>query len=407
MKNFFGLLIMTLLFVGCSNQKQDASADLIHIDVFKAFETQKDVKVSEFIEKVEFIPLESTMESWFGSGTDFSVGEKYILALDYKRRRTVLFDLQGNFIRTIGKQGKGPGELMEVREITMGPKEEFVFIYDVAQRKLVKYDVNGDFIKEVYVSELTPSRYIKRLIFINGEEFILANYRPYQPMDGFVSLPVFDLDLNHVRDILPRANDNNLRINVEPHAFVLQNPDRITFWEPFLDTLYTISSEGEAIPTHVIGFSQGGPDRHFIETNINPNLYSEHAIVSVLDAGGYLHIFGMKNNNWFTALYNQKTEGIYQVSADPECNITDYARNYGYENDLFGASRMMLRQYSKKADRFVSMINLETFSDYYDLDCIRKKQVKFPELRDRFLELVQDPEARYQKLIVLMKGKSK
>lgn len=193
--------------------------------------------------------------------------------------------------------------------------------------------------------------------------------------------------------------------DIEKVIFVCFDPEKLTFWEPFIDTMYVLNEEAEAIPTHKVGFSQGGPDRHFIETNTNPNLYSENAIVTVLDDGKYFHIFGRKQRGWFTALYNKHSKEIFEVGSAPECNTTDYARTYGYRNDLFGANRLILRKYSSKVGRFVSIIDLETFSDYYDMDCIRKNKAKFPKLRDRFIELVEDPEAKHQKLIVLMKGK--
>jgi hypothetical protein len=87
------------------------------------------------------------------------------------------------------------------------------------------------------------------------------------------------------------------------------------------------------------------------------------------------------------------------------CDTTGYAGRYGFENDLFGAGRIWLRNYSGKLDRFINLIDLETFSEYYDLDCIGKKEVKYPELRDRFLEWAKDPDPKYQKLIVLMRAK--
>jgi len=271
--------------------------------------------------------------------------------------------------------------------------------------KLLKFSIQGSFINDLDIRKLTPFRYISRIQFINKNEFIISNYRPYAQMDGFASLPVFDKNLKHVRDILPRANDENLKINVEPHAVLTDNPERITFWEPYLDTLYTITPEGSAIPTHEIGFSKGGPDHEFMTTNINPNLYSENTIVSIVDAGHYFHIFGENRKGWFTALYNQKTKEIFQLVQQSTCDTSRYAGRYGFENDLFGAGRIWLRNYQKKIDRFITVFDLETFADRNDLECIRKKEVRFPELRDRFIELAKDPELRYQKLIVLMRAK--
>lgn len=224
-------------------------------------------------------------------------------------------------------------------------------------------------------------------------------------MDGFASLPVFDKNLNLVKNILPWANDENLCINVKPHAVFTANPERMTFWEPFSDTLYTITPAGEAIPTHVVGFSKGGPDRKFVTTNINPNLYAENSIISIMDVGHYMHIFGRKDHEWFSALYNHKTKEIFEVSRTTTCYTSSDSNPYSMKNDLYGVGRIWLRHYSAKIDRFISLVDPDGIADYYDLNCIRDKKVKFPKLRDRFLEIVEDPEAPYQKIIVLMKLK--
>lgn len=398
-------LLLCLFLTACSGPKQEQTNGLIKIDVLKAFDNHKNIKLSEFIRDVEFIPLESTKDSWFRYAYNYIVGEKYVMVGDGERAHMVLFDRQGKFIRTIGTKGEGPGELIEPRDATMDPGEEFVFVYDVEQGKLVRFSIEGVFINEIHIREITPARYITGIQFINENEFVLVNYRPYAPINGFASLPVFDKNLKHVKDILPRANDQNLVINVEPHAILTVSPERMTFWEPYQDTLYTIAPGGSVKPTHMIGFSKGGPDHQFVTTNINPNLYSENSIESIMDAGQYFHILGKNRNGWFTALYNQKTKEIFEVVQKSICDTSRYAGRYGFENDLYGAGRIWLRNYSKKLDRFFTLIDLEKFTDYYDLECIREKEVKFPELRDRFIELVKDPEARYQKLIVLMRAK--
>ncbi len=398
-------LLLSLIVISCSGPKQKTTEEIIKIDVFKAFADQKNVKASEFIRDVEFIPLESTKDAWFRYAYCYVVGKKYVMVDDGDRAQVVLFDRQGKFIRTIGTKGEGPGELIEPRQATMDPGEEFIFFHDVSLGKLVRYSIEGQFINEISIKELTPARYITSMQFINDNEFALVCNRPYAPMDGFASLPVFDRNLKQVRNILPRANDENLVINVEPHAVLTAHPGRMTFWEPYLDTLYTITPEGLAIPTHVIGFSKGGPNHEFVTTNFNPNLYAENSIVTVMDAGHYFHIFGKRSNEWFTALYNQKTQEIFEVVQKSNCDSTGNAGRHGFENDLYGAGRIWLRDYSRATDRFTGLIDLETFSNYYDLECIRKKEVKFPELRDRFLEWTEDPEARYQKLVVLMRAK--
>ena len=71
----------------------------------------------------------------------------------------------------------------------------------------------------------------------------------------------------------------------------------------------------------------------------------------------------------------------------------------------FGIEPIFFEYYSKNIDRVIAWSHPERISDYYDLECIRGKKVKFPKLRDRFLEIAEDPEASSQMLLVLMKLK--
>lgn len=401
----FSIVFLFFFLSSCSDNKTSTTEEIIEIDVLQAFDTQKNINASDFIDEVDIIPLESSKESYFPGSSCYFVGQKYILALYNAGAQIFLFNRDGSFVRKIGNKGKGPGEFGDPREATMDPNEEFVYLYDASYNKLFKYSVNGEFIKDYDVSDISPSRYATSIKFINKDQFVLVNRRPYKPMDGFASLSVFDKDLNLIKSILPRPNDDNLRINVEPHATFTVSPTRMTFWEPYADTLYTISSEGEAIPTHVVGFSKGGPDKDFITTNINPNLYADNSIVTIIDAGDYLHIWGMKDNEWFSAIYNQKSNEIFEVSRENNCYLSKDNKPYGFNNDLYGVGYIWLRNYSPNIDRFIYLLDLSSIADYYDLECLAQKQVKYPKLRDQLIEYANDPEGSPQLVMVIMKVK--
>jgi hypothetical protein len=399
------ILVVSLLLASCSGSKTASTGEIIKIDLLEAFKKEKPVKLSDFIKSVEFIPLESTKESYFRYPYSYKIGQKYVMVADGERAQVVLFDRTGKFIRTIGTKGKGPGELLEPREATMAPDEDFVYVADVGKSELLKYSIDGEFIKEISIKKILSNRYINGIRFINDKQFVLVNWRPYAPTGDFASLPVFDEDLKHISDIMPRANDENLVINVYPHGLFFYNPERMTFWEPYVDTLYTIKPSGEAIPTHVIGFSSGGPDRKFATTNINPNRSAANSVRSILDDGQYLHITGEKDRKWFTALYNHKTKEIFKVANTPTCDTTGYFNFGGLENDLWGVGTVSLSTYDKDIDSYIVWGRLERIASYYDHDCIRKKEVKYPKLRDRFLELAEDPEASVQEILIVMKRK--
>ena len=402
----FVSLFFSFVLTSCTGDPSESPDGIIEIDVLQAFETQRNLNASELIDEVEIIPLESTVDSYFSYSNCYSVGNNYILVVDSEGAKLVLFDRKGKFIRTIGKKGKGPGELGRPHVATMDSDEEFIYVSDTGINKLVKFSIKGLFIKEISTKEILPSKFAKGIEFINKDQFVLVSKRPFQRMEGFASLRVFDKDLILVRSIFQRANDENLQNNFDPHAMFKVNPDRMTFWEPLEDTLYTISPLCDVIPTHVVGFSKGGPDRNLIP-NRHLNINSENKILSITEIGKYMNIWGKKNEEWFTALYNNETKEIFEVIGGNPCFLPEQGINpFGLINDLYGVGFILLDTYAPKIDRYITLVDLITISDYYDLDCIADKSVKYPKLRDQLLEFAKDPEAPSHKMIVLMKLKT-
>jgi hypothetical protein len=153
--------------------------------------------------------------------------------------------------------------------------------------------------------------------FINDDHFVVLMRRPIREVDGYATMVMFDEDLNVIKKILPRANDENLVLLTHPNGVLGKGDGDLTFWEPYLDTLYTINSEGEATPTHVIGFSKDGPSREYAKTATygrDPELEPKNNLYGVKILGGYLHLGGVSNNERFTALYNIRNGEFFQLS---------------------------------------------------------------------------------------------
>ncbi len=412
MKNLSYLpLLLVFILISCSGEKKndpDSPDGLIHIDVLEAFKNEKNLKLSDFVKDVEFVQFEASKDAYFMNARSCTVGKKYIMIADDGEDRVILFDRQGKFIRHIGRKGKGPGEYNHPWQSAMDPSEEYIFIADGIVNKLIKYTVEGELVKEISTKDIALGRFIDEIRFINEEQFVLILRRPIRQVDGFASLPLYDKELNLLNKILPRANDENLSLHTNPHAVFGLSENRMTFWEPFLDTLYTITPEGDAIPTHVVGFSKGGPSREYATTptyNRDRNLEPENTIFSISEFGDYMHIGGRNKDGWFTVLYHQKTREMFQLPYHATCDTSGTFKSRTLENDLFGINPVTIREYSKKTDRVIAWSRPGWIASSYDLECIRAKKVKFPKLRDRFLEIAEDPEASSQMLLVLMKLK--
>ena len=402
------LLPFLFILASCSGDHENSSGDLITIDVLEAFREQKAVNLSDFVKEVEFVQLESSKDAYFMNARSFTVGDKYIMIADDGENRIILFDRNGKFIRHIGSKGKGPGEYNNPWQAAMDPDEEFIFIADGVVQKLIKYSVSGEFIDEISTKDLALGRFMDEVRFINDDEFIILLRRPIREVEGYASLLMFNEDLELVKKILPRANDENLVLHTHPNGILGFGDSRITFWEPYLDTLYTITVTGEAIPTHVVGFSKGGPSKEYAKTPTygrDPGLEPENNLYNIRDLGGYLFIGGTSNDERFTALYNNQNGEFFLLSEVNCCDTSGRFCSTGLENDLYGINPSSLYVYSPKIDRIISWARPEWVATSYDLDCIRDKKVKFPKLCDQFIEIAKEAETSGQMLLILMKLK--
>lgn len=70
-----------------------------------------------------------------------------IYASDVKDRKIKVYDAQGNFVRIIGKEGQGPGELGMPSMLQLSPDNK-IMIEDATNRKLSFFTLDGEFVRE-------------------------------------------------------------------------------------------------------------------------------------------------------------------------------------------------------------------------------------------------------------------
>lgn len=97
---------------------------------------------------------EGQEEYMFLDPVDMDVDDKgNIYVLDRKAFHIKVFDKDGQFVRTIGKKGQGPGEVQRPRDIDITPQEELL-INDMSARRLLFFSLEGDFLKEASAGKM-------------------------------------------------------------------------------------------------------------------------------------------------------------------------------------------------------------------------------------------------------------
>lgn len=98
-------------------------------------------------EELRIGTLDGTGPDMFGQLTDFEV-DRYgrFWLFEGQAQEIRVFDAEGQFIRTVGRQGEGPGEFSQVIGMAWGPDEN-LWIVDPANNRLSVVDTTGVFVE--------------------------------------------------------------------------------------------------------------------------------------------------------------------------------------------------------------------------------------------------------------------
>jgi hypothetical protein len=138
MQQFF-LAVLSLIIMNVSNR-----GDYKVFNLSNSLGKEELVNLSEIAKEVKFIKLEYTTESILSYIKGVIFFKNNILVYDVKNN-LCLFDLNGKFIRHIGKIGRGPGEYSNILCIDADILNEIIYVLDNNSPYLLSYYLNGDF----------------------------------------------------------------------------------------------------------------------------------------------------------------------------------------------------------------------------------------------------------------------
>jgi hypothetical protein len=108
---------------------------------------QEKITTNGIVSNIDYVKLQATSNSLLSRIQLIALTSKYIFPWD--SRAIYQFDRSGNFIRKIGKNGKGPGEYQLVRDIVADESKSLLYVLPNSTRNILVYDFNGKYIKSI------------------------------------------------------------------------------------------------------------------------------------------------------------------------------------------------------------------------------------------------------------------
>ncbi len=293
--------------------------------------------LSEEIDSTKYIFLDSDAKSTLGAIKHIFIDRGLITVADESiTEKIVQFDMDGNYVRTIGSKGKAQGEYIGLEGVCKTGSGDFA-VSDRLSGKLITYSKEGDFIGEHRFAGMMPQS------MLITDSMMLGSYPGYQESSKF---RLKWTDINNDEETATALPYTSPRKEVAGTIF--EDPRRNVYFNHYLnDTIYRIKGT-KIIPHILMNIHNRQATADFIEKTANLDereykkvLYNSDDIVNLVDLINC-------DRKWFA--YYQKGMNTFVAIVSDEGKVR---KNY---------NRSEVDHRSKNGKLFMP----ETFVDYLD-----------------------------------------
>jgi len=185
-----------------------AQSDL-KVKTIKVHDFRNSVLLSDLFTTIEYLPLETNANCYLSYPVQIEIFDSLIFIQDHREDQIFTFSMNGKFRNSIGKIGKGPGELIAYGDFFIDSNNRTIEILDNGTDKMQIFGFDGNFINSKQL--IWCSSFKKTL---NGDYLMYSGYAPhYHDKKGkLLDTPIVLVDNNG--DI-----KNRFRKEFEPNGY--------------------------------------------------------------------------------------------------------------------------------------------------------------------------------------------
>ena len=375
------LLLFLSLLPSCKSQ-QEKPEGIITIDVAAALNNLREFRLSELVESIEYVKLETRPECLV-SAASRAIGKKYIVLLNSQPRQVMLFDRSGKFIRLIGKIGKGPGEYTYPQSIDLSPDEERILVADGWQRQFMEFSIDGSLLsnqKAPLVLAAGPFYIDQRHIIYMQSHFTDSIHYP--------RILSMDFDTGETSTL----HYSNFKRNPDGYAGycfadifnIITNG--IVFKEALSDTIFQVSTNLEVKPVFCLNIGSNKAiypcmtEQEFeLYSNAFPNCLTSKFLFVTGTLKGRSHL-----------VFDIASKTTFRLPELKECRgENDYP--FGIINDLGGTGPVWFWYDADiRYNAIFDQLQMVDLKELIQTDCFNKAELKTEKYRDQLRKLVEE-----------------
>ncbi|MDR3247014.1 MAG: 6-bladed beta-propeller [Prevotellaceae bacterium] len=341
-------------FCGCDQgRKKVVAGDFITISATNPkLETNNDIHLSEFVDKIEVIPLEFNTSCMLREINKIVIHDDNIFIYEGPKPKTIYrFNINGDFLNQIGSHGPGPDDILELRGFSVDEETNTVYLFDNARQTVFNFSFDGKLIEKINVNQ-----YGQRFEYKDGLFYFFID----QPVKGELYSVVIRDKKGNLENVFFPSNQYDKNFGGEQPFIKSENG--MFFSRYFNDTIYSIKGK-ELNYAYFIDF---GPYRltareteDFYTDKVSPMAFG---VLDRLIGEKYFHqvsdfIFFKSTNKFiqYTFVYNLKTKELKNSTS-----VTDDLE-YMFQGISF---------YGQKGDALIGIYDASSYSA--DIERIKK-----------------------------------
>ena len=219
-------IVAIMLLLGCSKKEEALNYTIKEINGIKNYINKVEPSNRDFnyaFDEVLTIKGDNgskdSLRSFFSSNNISVDSKENIFIVDDNSNTIKKFDKNGQFLKSFGNVGTGPGEYGQAKNLVI--LNDIVYISDPSTFKIIKFDTEGDFIDSKQYGNRTP----EFIIPSNKNNFMIGTDLTADVEEGKVflksSISMFDPEMNKKKDLtFIKMEFNPAAPNLNPMDFM-------------------------------------------------------------------------------------------------------------------------------------------------------------------------------------------
>ena len=296
------IVIFIALLASCeTDEKNDCIAiNLVNPELSK-------YKLSDICDSLFYIPLKSDYGIRYLNEIQM---DDSIIFCATQPEGILAFNFKGQFLKRIGKRGRGPGEYQTGIRFCLDKMANYIYV-DNGMGKILKFNYQGDLLKEIEIKTKVSPGFIDFAdnFFVFSYPIVTSTIKtPYQWI-------ITDSLSNMVSQ---KSNDNYIFHNNGPTpsgelTYMFNN--KIHYWNHYNDTIFQITSKNLQ-PKYILDKGKMGPSPEKLSNLIRFNDIRDYIIIrKIIECSNFLFIIYYFQNQREIVMFDKYKKISYNIKS--------------------------------------------------------------------------------------------